>query len=457
MKRNHSLMIQEIVFDHIPNDILKLILHLNGNEDGISFLQNRLVCKSWNKLISDLMEFNSKKTLGECYWNNDLLGIIGHIIKLKNKSEKQMYHFIVWNKLAKLLGHENILDFFYKSHEIYAYSIQDGIDIEDLKMKIKKIDRSILIKMEEKWVSDKKIEIKTNDYFWNNAFCHNLKLDEKYILDNIDDLGDQMFHKGYEKYEPILRFLHKHKLLSSEKISKWFENRDKDRNETNMIIILFDLDSSYIENLNIEIFDIHYSGIPYLYKKYKNEIDKSILDAETAYNVIYDCTHKCINIGIKCCIDMNIITNVQLKANGTKFFKKAIEEILTSHIDWDFYGYIGHDKSIGFFNRWLKLVKNFIQHSDNTDFIDDQTISIILHGKIYTLLKLIIEKRTKPISKNDVLLLNLIINNAITPQILEELIPQFNFISDREPYLKHNDKDSDESEDLPDCDDFNIY
>lgn len=418
MKRNHYKM-NQIGLEHFPNDIIKLFLKLIGFEDGYLFLQNRLVCKKWNILILDLLEFNSQKSLGDCYWNNNLIGIIGHIRKLKLNNEwtnLKIYEFIIWNQIMKNLGYDFIFKLFYHMEDIFRYSLQDDWNEEFLYKKIRKIDFPISEKLREKWkhsLSNIEIKVKpiSRENFWQNLLIEKETINEKYLLEHFDKIGEYIFKDNSDiyrnisgRYNIILNLLHERNLLNSTIISEWFEKRDTVQNEKNIVLSLYNLNPYYVENLKLKSFHYQYINLPLLYEKFKNEIDSYIIinSRDIIQNLIEDELN-----------DYFSIIKIQFDDNKKKWFEKWIDCIL----DLDD-NYLEGKHSVVYFQKWIKYIIKYIELCENTDFIVFDTINNIINARLYSILKLILQKRTKPLSSNDKGLLNLVYTNSSHIKIL---------------------------------------
>lgn len=113
--------------------------------------------------------------------------------------------------------------------------------------------------------------------------------------------------------------------------------------------------------------------------------------------------------------------------------KEILQNESEDHEDIEFHNYIlGNDYMS--FNNWLKIIKTYIELCDNMDFIKEKTIIRLIYGRMYRVLKLIIKKRTLPLTKNeasdgnhfhDQILLNHIFNNTLTNEIIKEYFPKF--------------------------------
>lgn len=418
MMKRKLVIDNPFTIDSLPNDILKIILNFN---DGLTFLQNFLVCKKWFENGRELMEFQSRKSLCDCYLNSDLIGIIGHMMKFKKEKmpvENIYFEIIQWNYLAKDLNYQNILNYFYKYDQIFAYHIQKEKSLAELfEILDKKEDFISIDKLKILYEQDYSYFSRSEEYFnWRKACIkqEEFLLNEKYILKNIKIICDP-FSESSRGWKPLLRILDKNNILESQ-FPNLMEYIKDGRNPESIIDFICTLNPKYVNNINqfgylsssCKMIDLLLS------KDYQNELNEiELLEKISFIKIPFYRDFK----------NIDRLFVIQIKHHREKSFCLWLNVIIPNSNRFLInYGKIPKDSDYIFgLRNWAKYILKYLELCDGVDFIENEFIQRLIDNRFYTIVKYILEKRSKPISKNDKLLLNLLLSNTLTDEKLKEL------------------------------------
>ena len=370
-------------------DNFKLILRFVCERDVFTFMNCRLVSKLWNKNIMELLQKYDKINLIDCFYYEDIIGVVHNYIKLiksKELSNEMISNIIDFNHYLKLMNSYFIPNFFSQLDDIFSFALQFPRGGEHLADFFGLGEIRFIDKMYQD-DPNKRSEISTamvsNTFLvypgWSHFFkTHYEIINEKELIHNFEHMGNP-FNLSKIVYETLLTFLHSKNLLTKNLITKWVENYVSDGNELyefDILSFLNDLNEKYIQDCNVVNINLNYIDIRILYKKYQTEINKKAIE-----NVEY---------GYLCELYKNfdIIIKLQLEHDKTTFLKNwmsAFDDIVRR---FDPYPYVR------LFIDWNTCFTKFIEYLENTDFISNDILEKLSLYKLHKLTKKISSKRT---------------------------------------------------------------
>lgn len=380
MKRkydNVSNKENDLSINSLPNDILKSIFIYVGNRNGFAFLLCKLICTKWNDLIIELIENYSKYSIGKSFWDGNLIPIASHLYLITTTgkwNDDFISNFVTWNQLAKKLNYRHILKFFSELDDIFGFTSK--LFSSSFVERLRDLDKKIHEKAIKLW-GDTKIfkqkNIKQNELCYLERNLKSSSLNEEFILGNLDKIGNYIFELN--EWKSVLELLHKRNILNPSLIKKWFSN-PKEMDDDTIIFFLNELDPLYVSEIEICEPTYGYVAIPYIYLRYKEQIDEVILDdfnnipSTFIHFDIYDEA-----------IDTLLL--VQINNNPSKWFGKWL-----SYLNELVVNFKTEIRPKNFF-KFMRIIKRYIELCENLDFITSKQIRIISKAKLYKLLKFI--------------------------------------------------------------------
>lgn len=459
---------KEIMINHLAIDSFQIILKFLCEKDVFSFLKSRIVCKKWNKMIMELIKKHSQMSLQDCFYYGNIIGIVNHIMKLKQVGklmDEMIYDLIYLNHYAKLVNFNFITRFFCNLDDIFSFALSFNYTETDLFRfyfhmngdkfieKMEELNPNSIIELHKRFKEDtENIGKKKRISSWKN-YTKTIKsskiIDQSFIIKNFSSLSfSNPLLEEEEIWESVLPFLHLNGLLTKQKIIEWFnkwskENTIEDNSnikdsnitenfpematfnyhdrelrqiEVKIITLLSSLDEGYVEDLNIKAIVKDYIYIPIIYKKYESLINNMILEISTLEDIIR--RDKFTNI--------DIILNLQIKTNKIQGLLDWFN-IFDTDILWQYKEDLYDSECIFPFNRWNKNVRRFIELCDNTNFIDKTFFIDIVEYRLHKLMILILQKRTIPFLKqneyniDETLFLKMLLEGSLKDEILDEI------------------------------------